>query len=168
MKKNPNPRRTNTGLSLIQVNDDREAMLLKMRGKLAGLSEVHVQATERRRVAVRKSAFGWGWRIGAAAVLVLGNILYFSPGASIAAKAPEKRAPTLPHPSASLGVNDQALYWTYALYDFDMLKTRYGVPKQTVINAAVAAQMLRELLPKVDARTRFTIDRYAAQAGGSR
>jgi hypothetical protein len=167
MKKNPHPPR-NTGLSLIQVRDDREAMLMKMRGKLAGVSEAHLQAAENRKLAVHKSAFGWGWKIGIAAILALGNVVYFSSGSEYAVKAKEKRAPTLPRPSAAMNANDQALYWAYALYDFDLLKSKYGVSKTAIVNAAMAADKLRELLPKVDARTRLTIEQYTSRTGSGK
>jgi hypothetical protein len=163
MKKNPHPYRNNSGLSLIQANDGREAMLLKMRGRLAGLSEVHVQATQKRRVAVRKSAFGWGWRIGVAAILMLANILYFAPGTEGTAKARAKHAPVLPKPSPALDVNEQALYWAFAMYDFDQLQAKFGVTKMTVVNTAEAAEHLRALLPKVDERTRSLIAQYTYQ-----
>ena len=158
--------RNNAGMSLIQGNDNREAMLLKMRGKLAGISEFQIQNTAQRKIAVQKSAFGWGWRIGIAAILAMCNYAYFSAKDEPQGPARVKHAPKLAGPSASLGLDDQALYWAYALYDFDMLKKKYGVAKGTAINAATAKARLNELLPKVDTYTRYLIARYTGDMSG--
>ena len=159
--------RNNAGLSLIQGSDNREAMLLKMRGKLAGISEFQVQDTAKRKLAVQRSAFGWGWRIGIAAAVALCNYAYFSLKDEPRGQAArEKHIPKVQGPSAALSLNDQALYWAYALYDFDMLKKKYGVPKTATVNAATAKARLNELLPKVDTYTRYLIGRYTGDMTG--
>ncbi len=164
MKKGPTYIR-NTGLSLIQPNDGRELLLEKMRGKLAGASVVHLEAAEKRRVTARKTAFGWGWRIAIAMAVALGNLAYIVSRPDAPAKAAEKHVAKLSAPSAALDANDQALYWTYALYDFDQLKSRYGVSSTAIVDAEYAKERLRALVPKVDARTRFIIDRMTPKAG---
>jgi hypothetical protein len=157
-KPSDNPR--NQGMSLIQVHDGRQLMLEKMRGKLAGASQFHTENVERRRVSARKSLLGWGWRIGVFAVLAIGNILWLSNRPQGKAVAAAKHAPRLETPSAKLTANEQALYWAYALYDFDQLRAKFGAPKGVVIDSRLAFANLQELLPKVDERTRFTIERY--------
>ncbi|MDB5051488.1 MAG: hypothetical protein JWO30_4559 [Fibrobacteres bacterium] len=165
MNKKPITPRDYRGLSLIQVRDDREAMLLKMRSKLAGAAEPPTLRPEKRRVAMRKPGFPWRWGFYAAALLGLCNYAYFDSGSENSVPVKEKRAKTLPLPPAKLSANDQALYWSYALYDFERLKEKFGVPKATIVDSRLAAEKLQALLPKVDAMTRFTIDRYTSEAG---
>jgi hypothetical protein len=157
-KKNEPPR--NSGMSLMQPNDGRDAMLEKMRGKLAGSSEVHIQAKAQRRIRARKSTFGWAWRIAIVGALAAGNAIWISNRPEGAIIASHRRAPRLPPPAENLSVNEKALYWAYALYDFDQLKAKYGVGKAVVVDARLAASNLQDLLPKVDAKTRFLIERY--------
>ena len=165
MKKRPVYNRNN-GLSLIQPNDGREFLLEKMRGKLAGTSVAHLEAAEKRRVKARKTAMDWTWRIALAAAIVLGNIVYMASRPDAPAKAPEKKAAKLAAPKAALSVNEQALYWAYALYDFDQLKSRYGVSPYAIVDGGIARARLEELLPKADAPTRFMIERMIPKTGG--
>ena len=147
-------------LSLIQQREQRQAIVQKMRGKLAGPSQAGIQAMERKRKAAHKSAFDWGWRLALAALFIGGNAYYFSGKSPISRSASRTASLTLPEPSPKLDVNNKALYWAFALYDFDRLKASYGVPKNAIIDAGMAAENLRVLLPKVDSRTRFIIDGY--------
>jgi hypothetical protein len=165
MNKNQNPKNPQPGLSLIQVRDDKEAMLSKMRGKLAGASEVQVQAAERRRARARSSVLSWGWKIALSVTFVTGNVIWWTTRPEGSIIAPRKHATVLPSPAENLSLNEKALYWAYALYDFDQLKARYGVGKETIVDARVAAANLKSLLPKVDAKTRFLIDRYMPVPG---
>ena len=159
MKKNPAPSR-NAGMSLIQVHDGRQLMLEKMRGKLAGASQFQTESIERRRVTARKSMLGWSWRIGILAVIAAGNIMWMSSRTEMKRMVAPKHAPTLAPPAAALNANEQALYWAYALYDFDKLCSKFNVPKGVVIDSRIAAANLRGLFPKADAQTRFAIERY--------
>jgi hypothetical protein len=165
MNKNQNPKNPQPGLSLIQVRDGKEAMLSKMRGKLAGASEAHVQAAERRRNRARNSALSWTWKIALAVMFVTGNIIWWTTRPEGTFIAPRKHAPVLPPPAETLSLNEKALYWAYALYDFDQLKAHYGVGKETIVDSRIAAANLKSLLPKVDAKTRFLIDRYMPMPG---
>jgi hypothetical protein len=164
MKKPPVYNR-NTGLSLIQPNDGREFLLEKMRGKLAGASVAHIEAAEKRRVRARKTAMDWTWRIALAVAVVSGNIVYLASRPDAPVKAAEKKAAKLAAPKAVLSLNEQALYWAYALYDFDQLKTRYGVSPYAIVDGGVARARLQELFPKADARTRFVIERMVPKTG---
>ena len=159
MKTGNNPNEFN--ISLIQQRDQRQVMVEKMRGKLAGHSKSFIQAKERQAYATRKRAFVLGWRVALVGAFLLGNIYYITSRPEAPAKAAAKKAPRLAAPPASMNVNDQAMYWTLALYDFDQLKSRFGVGPMTIVDAASAKRKLHELLPKVDARTRFLIDRMA-------
>jgi hypothetical protein len=146
-------------LSLIQQNGQREMMLEKMRSKLAGTSQHQVQKKERIVLASRRKAMGWGWRIAIMGAFLVGNLYFFSEGPQQTVKAAPKSAPRLPAPLASMDVNEQALYWAFALYDFDQLKERFGVQAASIVDAGVARKKLGELMPKVNDRTRFIIAR---------
>ncbi|MEO6095058.1 MAG: hypothetical protein ABIW76_05070 [Fibrobacteria bacterium] len=169
IKKRPDYIR-NTGLSLIQPNDSgREFLLEKMRGKLAGSSMAHMEAAEKRRVAVRKHTMSWAWRIGVTAALALVNIVWIGSREEAPLKLMAKNhARKLPVPTAAMDVNQQALYWAYALYDFAELKVHFKVPDRAIVNTAMARERLALLLPKLDAPTRATIDRMTSASGGVR
>ena len=94
------------------------------------------------------------------------NVAYFSLKNQDRPPIKEKRIPTLKVPSQALSLEDQALYWTYALYDFDMLRKKYGVSKTTAVRTDVAKAKLNELLPKVDTYTRYLIARYTGDMTG--
>lgn len=158
MNKKPHP--DDFGFSLVQTSDSQRAMVAKMRTKLAGGSDFDVQVVTRRRFAIRKNAFGWASKLGIAAILILANFAYLSYSNGSVAKKAIKRAQMLPAPKATLSVNEQALYWTYALYDFNRLKTQFGASQSAVVDAKSASARLADLLPKVDGPTRMTIQHY--------
>lgn len=143
----------------------RQAMLERMRGKLAGRSRDTVDRRSGRKAA-RKGALAWGWRLCLAALFLGANAFIVSGFKDDIRQAVSKArtAPEVRHPR-SLAVNEQALYWAYALYDFDKLKKRFGAPAHAVVDAAEARRQLALLLPRVDARTRFQIDRYLPRRG---
>lgn len=146
-------------ISLIQQQAQRQLMVAKMRGKLAGHSQSFLHAKERQAYATRKRAYVLGWRLALLGAFLLGNFYYIASRPDAPLKETAKSAPRLSAPPATMDVNDQAMYWTLALYDFDRLKTRFGVAAGTIVDAGAAKRKLNELLPKVDARTRFQIDR---------
>lgn len=143
----------------------RQAMLERMRGKLAGTSQDLAARAEGRRKSVSRKRNAWGWRVGLGALILAANawlVIGHAEPALAAVKA--RKAPAVLAPT-SLGTNDQALYWTYALYDFGRLQRRYGAPAHAVLDAAEAKRQLALLLPRVDAPTRFQIDRYLPRKG---
>lgn len=158
MEKKPVP--GSYDLSLIKVPKERDILLAKMRGKLAGQSRFESLAREKAIHAARVRKLGWAWKIALAAALVAGNCAYFLTRENSAIRLLVKRAPTLAHPPAALDLNKQALYWTYALYDFDRLKATFGVPRNAIVDGHFASERLSALLPDVDARTRFIIGTY--------
>ena len=149
------------GLSLIQPGDDRNILLEKMRGKLAGSALPDFHAVEKRRGAATRSFHGWGWKSGFTAAVLACNILYLT-GRSIreTSVAAVKKAPSLNRAPTALGPNEQALFWAYALYDFNRLRSEFGIQKETIVDAGLATMSLRVLLPKIDAATKAKIDRY--------
>ncbi len=158
MDKKPHP--DDFGMSLVQTNGAQRAMVKKMRAKLAGGSEFNLHVVQERRLAVHKHAFGWASKMGVAAILILANLAYLGYKSDTVAKQAVKRAQMLPSPKTELSENDQALYWTYALYDYHRLKSQFGASGSSVVDEKLAWARLTELLPKVDTRTRFIIDGY--------
>jgi predicted membrane-bound mannosyltransferase len=139
----------------------RNVVLERMRGKLAGQSADLMAQEDNRRKVVRKRRFAWGWRTGLAALFLAANavlVMKYAPEADAMVKAVRK-APAL-SPSKSLSLDDQALFWTYALYDYGRLVKRFGAPAKAVVSAQEAKAELARLLPKVGARTRFDIGQY--------
>lgn len=147
-------------LSLLRKQDDRQIKLAKMRSKLAGRSQFETMAQEKRLAARRAGRLSWSWKIGLALALASLNGGYFLMRTETVSAILEKRAPVLAQPAPDLDKNRQALYWTYALYDFDRLKTTFGVPKMAIVDATQASTRLRELIPEIDARTRFIVEGY--------
>lgn len=153
-------------LSLMQQVDPRAATLARMRGKLAAPSQASLRAEARREAGRRRAALGWGWKLAIAAALIATNVAWFGGGSDLLARARTRHAPALPPPAAALSLDDQALFWAYALYDFDKLREKFGVPAAAVIDANEARRRLAALLPKVDAGTRLAIEAYHPLKGG--
>lgn len=66
----------------------------------------------------------------------------------------------LPDPTAVLSLDDQARYWTFALYDFDSLKRRYRVSGYFSIDPERARLRLERLLPHVSPAAAGEISAY--------
>jgi hypothetical protein len=147
-------------LSLLARDSGREALLERMRGKLAAPSQAALAREEKARKAVRRGRLAWGWRIGLVVLFLAANaaLVGFKDEIGVAVRK-QRTAPRLAGPE-SLTVNDQALYWAYALYDFNRLKAAYGAPENAVIDAAAARRNLEALLPEVDVPTRVAIEKY--------
>lgn len=158
-------------LSLLQKNPSREVLLNKMREKLAG-SSMDLQEKEQRLKQVRKRLNrAWIWKFSVAALLIAANVLLYTQKERIIVTLGFEGVPALPGPKASLDPDDQALYWTYALYDFDRLQSTFGVTDRYAINAVAARKALQELLPQVGMSTLGEIATYGPiglyQAGRS-
>lgn len=160
MARRPDPKEFKVSL-LSGEAANRNAVLERMRSKLAGQSADLLVQEENRRKVVLKKRFAWSWRTGLAALFLAANavlVFKYAPEADSIVKAARK-APGL-SPSKSLSIDDQALYWTYALYDFGRLVKQFGAPAKAVVPAREAKAELARLLPKVGARTRFAIEQY--------
>ena len=153
------------GLYLLQRDPARDALLLKMREKLAGVaSPVASDVSIKRKEIQAKKVFAWGWKTTLAALLVATNILLVGQKDRVMAKLGYQGVPPLPQPRTALTIDDQALYWTYALYDFQKLKTRFRVNGHYAVNPAEARKRLQDLLPKVSLTTLGTISQYGPVA----
>jgi hypothetical protein len=162
---NPKPNLNAYGMPLVQGADAaRQATLERMRGKLAGQSQ-DILLRERKRISARRGkAFGWAWRIALCAAFLGANASLIDFKREAPAAKAAKRAPAVERPKG-LSANEEALYWTYALYDFDRLRSRFGAPGNAVVDARVAKSRLAELLPKADRETRNAILKYLPKGG---
>ena len=144
----------------MQRPNEQSIMLARMRGKLAGGSADQAKAEDNFRNGKHKLELGWGWIFVMLALFITANILGFSYD-PVETKINKVNASwRLAPPAPTLTENDQALYWTYALYDFDKLMESFKTPKNAIIDARAAKVKLAALLPKVDRKTRFIIDGY--------
>jgi hypothetical protein len=72
--------------------------------------------------------------------------------------------PALPVPQTTLSADDQALYWTYAMYDIGKLRERFGVSGYYAINQTSARRSLENLLPDVSPAVLGEISAYTSVA----
>ncbi len=157
------------GFSLIQKADQRAFQLEKMRSKLAGQSQGLKRMPKPKQKFLHDAftkpipmdlASSWAWKILIVVSLVIGNAAYLFFNHEEKARLAVRRMPKLMSPLASLDLNRQALYWTYALYDFDRLAREFGVPVHAIVDFNAAKTHLDDLLPRVDAQTRNLIQPY--------
>src|SRR5687768_282990 len=89
----------------------RQAMLERMRGKLAGRSQDVLARAEGQRKSVARKRWSWGWRLGLMALILAANAYLVTGygGGQAAAVAKVRKAPAILAPK-SLSPNDQALY----------------------------------------------------------
>lgn len=151
---------------------DREAMLSKMRGKLAGFAPSrqpapaqaprHVRLENGFRSPAPRGRAGRGavWA-GLLLLVAAVNWLLVDRKDTIMAKVGFSGIPSLPEPRRGLGADEKALYYAYALYDFAKFRDRYQVTEHYVIDQASARRSLQELIPKVSTATLGEISKYA-------
>jgi hypothetical protein len=152
------------GMSLIQHNQPREAMLAKMREKLASTPAPGKEMEKRGRSRRRKQAATWAYRIGLVLLVIGANYLLIGHKETIIARLGLEAVPGLPKPAANLDADQQALYWTYALYDFKKFRSTFGVDGHFAINQIEARRKLEDLLPMVTPATLGEISAYAPVA----
>ena len=159
--------------SLLQRDPNREAMLSKMRSKLAA-SGAPLDVSVRRKEAARREKWTWAVRIAAAMALVAINFLVLEKKDVILAKMGYEGVPSLPRPAAGMSDDDRALYYVYALYDYGKLKQRYKVDGFYAIDQASARLALEGLMPRLSPATLGEISKYtpvafkSVSAGGRR
>lgn len=154
----------NRGMSLIQHDPSREALLSKMREKLASTPNASAILEKRGRTQRRGNTVTWGYRIGLLALVVAANYLFFGQKNTIIARLGMESVPRLPSPAATLSDDDQALYWTYALYDIGKFRSRFGVDGYYAIDQNRARTGLQELLPLVSPAVLGEISSYGPVA----
>src|SRR5690606_31355322 len=100
------------GVSLVQHNPAKEAMLARMREKLAGNPATDTVREKHGRSRRRKQAATWSYRIGLVFLVIGANYLLIGHKETIITRLGLEAVPALPKPAVSLGADEQALYWT--------------------------------------------------------
>ncbi len=156
--------RENAGLSLLQTNPSREVMLEKMRNKLASKPSTAQIKTERNREKRRSAATTWTIRGLVLLALAAVNYLFIGNGEVIASKLRKPSVPRLPTPAMTISADEQALYYTYALYDYQKLEEHFKITGFFAVDQVDAKRKLQELLPRVSPQTLGTISGYTPVA----
>jgi hypothetical protein len=156
--------RDNTGLSLLQNNPSREAMLEKMRNKLASKPSTAQIQIERKRDQRRSAATTWTIRALVLLALAAVNYLFIGNGDLIASKLRKPAVPRLPVPALTASADEQALYYAYALYDYPKLEERFKIKGFYAVDQNDARRKLEALLPEVSPQTLGTISGYTPVA----
>ncbi|HLP43616.1 MAG TPA: hypothetical protein VK465_19090 [Fibrobacteria bacterium] len=146
-------------LSLLQPDPGREAKLEKMRSKLAAFVP-QAQPFPLPRGAWKRSGKSWPIYFAVVAAIVACNWLVFEKKDVLIAKVSPKAIPVLAEPSGTLTPDEQALYWTYALYDIGKLKQNFPVVGYPAIDRNLATRRIEELLPFVKPKTLGEISGY--------
>lgn len=148
-------------LSLLQKDAGREAVLSRMRGKLAGVVSPAVVHESRQRARGRGRALTWTVRILSVAMVVGINYLLLDKKDVLLAKIGYEGVPSLPKASQSLSTDEQALYYAYALYDFGKFRERFGATEYPAVDQAATRKLLDGLLPRVSLAVQGEISGYA-------
>ncbi len=80
-----------------------------------------------------------------------------------ATKTVSRNVRPLPNPAEAMTVDQRALYWAYALYDWKLLVKTYGVQPNAMIHQSKAKAELNRLMPKTSATTQIIILGYRNQ-----
>ncbi|MDB5102358.1 MAG: hypothetical protein JWP91_47 [Fibrobacteres bacterium] len=148
------------GIALLQKNPSRELLLEKMRLKLATTPPPAMEKEVRKRDVRKKKTLSWTVR-GAILLAIIGsNYFLIGHKDTIVAKLGFEAVSSLPAPKESLGPDEKALYWTYAMYDIGKLRARFGVSGYYAINPIIARRGLEAVLPMVTSETLNEISAY--------
>jgi hypothetical protein len=144
----------------LQQNPARELLLEKMRSKLATTPAAAVADQSRKREVRKRDTGTWFVR----ALMLLGfiavNYSLIGHKDAIAAKIGMRAVASLPSPEAAYGKDEQALYYTYALYDWSRFKEKYGTQGSVAVDQADARKRLEALLPDLQPQTLGIISAY--------
>lgn len=154
-------------MNLVHPPQMRLSDLEKMRSKLATAKpKALVEAEERKGDRLRWTGQGLAYGLSAAVILLLVGLICW---AGISHQKPENRSArkgvqaVIP-PSKALSIDEQTLYWAYALYDWSRFVQTFGVPKQALLNTQTAQNELNRLLPKASGQAQLTVMKYRNQA----
>ncbi|GEM_PF-2265704 len=132
--------------NLVQRREDKRT-LEKMRRKLATSGKVSSKA-DLPKIAGKKNTLRiWPFAAGAALLLIALNFgLRTQQNHIIKALGVETVASNALTPPSGLTMDEQARFWTYAIYDIPKLKIRFQIPKGVVIDNKGARKRLEILL----------------------
>jgi hypothetical protein len=153
-------------MNLTSTPNPRLADLAKMRSKLATSLPAEVlnrqNQTEKR---LKWTLHGSGYVVSGLAML--GLVFLFSWASlsnrnTVLIKA-KSGAQTLIPPGEARSIDDQTLYWAYALYDYKMLVKAFGVPTTSLVDARRASEELNRLFPKASGTAQLVVMKYRKQ-----
>jgi hypothetical protein len=153
-------------MSLTSTPNPRLADLAKMRSKLATSlpqQEIQLQVIQKKRTQWTLHGVGYF----ASAIAILGLVFLISWAAISDRDTITNRvktgAQTLMPPGESRSIDDQTLYWAYALYDFKMLVKTFGVSPTALIDTRRASAELNRLFPKASGAAQLQVMKYRKQ-----
>jgi hypothetical protein len=149
-----------TGFSLLQQNPSREILLQKMRGKLASTPSIEAKTMTRQRDVRQRTTATWGVRVLMLAGFLAINWFAIGHRDVFVAKPAKHKVAVLPVPGTAYSTDDQALYYAYALYDYPMLKERFGISGAFAVDQGHARAKLDALLGEVSPQTLGIISAY--------
>jgi hypothetical protein len=154
-------------MNLMVTPNPRLADLAKMRNKLATAKPKEMVEAEnisqnRRQMTAKGLVYG----ISAIAMLALVGMICWAAIANreMAFKPAEKGLPKVTIPAKSQSVDEQTLYWAYALYDWNRLVKTYQVPQNALLDPKRALSELNRLLPQASGKAQLTVMKYRNQA----
>lgn len=163
----PQPTAAGYQMNLASTPNARLTDLAKMRSKLATAKPkevIEAEARQQNRIDITAKSLGYGFAAGAMLLLV-GLICWAAlVDQGIASETRvEKGIPKVKPPAQSQTVDEQTLYWAYALYDWNKFVETYKVPRNTLVDTRKAQTELERLLPKASGLAQFTVMKYRNQ-----
>jgi hypothetical protein len=152
-----------TGVSLLQKSAAAAGMSI-FNGKSAVRTSLPGEIARLPRGARPISAPNWPLRISLALLIVAGDLLLIANKDRLLSNFGYESVPSLPLPGALLNADDQALYWTFALYDIGKLRSRFHIEGYYAISRGSARRELERLLPLVAPATLGEISAYSPVA----
>lgn len=154
-------------IGLVTNESQRSEALSKMRGKLA-TSPVNAEVSKPIWTPSLKLKVLAGSGYFTAAVLILGlgfmlNWALRSERSLASTKTASRSVRPLANPTEAMTVDQRALYWAYALYDWQRLVKTFGIPPNAMINNSKAEMELNRLMPQTSAAARIEILGYRNQ-----
>ena len=145
----------------------RQALLQRMRDKMAGLSEPELKRNAQQQLKRGANFRSRGARI---ALLVLAAALSWAgiEREKLTALVGPKAVPVIATPARELTVDRQLLYWTYALYDWDRFQEEFKSSSRALLNTGMARERIRALLPQAGRQAAFQVRRYQQNTGRMR
>jgi hypothetical protein len=163
----PNPSPSGYQMNLMVTPNPRLADLAKMRSKLATAKPIEMVAAESRRenrakITAKSLAYG----ISATAMLALVGLICWAAIADqdLSPTQVVKGVPKVATPGQVKSIDEQTLYWAYALYDWNKLVQTYQVPKNALLDTHKAKLELDRLLPQASGDAQLAVMKYRNQA----
>lgn len=131
--------------NLVQQREARRT-LAKMRRKLATSGTLSAKLDSGKHK-TKRTVRVWPWVAAAALILVgLNFALRTHQEKIVGAMGVQKGATAVLTPPPGLKLDQEVLFWAYAIYDVPKLKAKFPIPRGAVLNQMTARQNLERLL----------------------